>query len=67
MSESMARSISLSDGSTVVAVAWRDEMRTRDFARRPDIPRHYTDHAALVADGEVDIVYVAVPNNVHHI
>ena len=49
------------DHSQLVAVMRRDEARAADFARRHGVARYYTDAAELIADPEVDIVYVATP------
>ena len=52
-------------GSTVVAVMRRDAKKARDFALRYGVPRWYTDVDALLADPEVDAVYVASPHHLH--
>ena len=52
-------------GSTVVAVMRRDAEKARDFALRHGVPRWYTDVDALLADPEVDAVYVASPHHLH--
>jgi 1,5-anhydro-D-fructose reductase (1,5-anhydro-D-mannitol-forming) len=52
-------------GSTVVAVMRRDAEKARDFAVRHGIPRWYVDIDALLADPEVDAVYVASPHHLH--
>ncbi|MTV26722.1 Gfo/Idh/MocA family oxidoreductase [Nitriliruptoraceae bacterium ZYF776] len=49
----------------VVAVVSRSSRRARGFAREHGIPRAYDDVDALLADGEVDVVYVATPHP-HH-
>ena len=49
--------------STVVAVMRRDAEKVHDFALRYGVPRWYADVDALLADPEVDAVYVASP---HH-
>ena len=48
-----------------VAVAGRSAERAGAFAARHGIQRSYGDHLALVADPEVDIVYVASPHSEH--
>ncbi|MFJ1704713.1 Gfo/Idh/MocA family protein [Kitasatospora sp. NPDC088346] len=50
----------------VLAVASRSEAGARDFADRYKIPRAYGSWAALAADTEVDVVYVATPHTAHH-
>jgi predicted dehydrogenase len=52
-------------GSRLVAVMRRDAERAADFARRHNVPRHYTDADQLIADPEVNIVYVATPPGSH--
>src|SRR3954468_2409705 len=52
-------------GAHVVANYSRSAQRAEDFGRRHDIPRQYTDVAALCADAEVDIVVVGLPNHMH--
>ena len=52
-------------GSTVVAVMRRETEKARDFAQRHGVPRWYTDVDALLADPEVDAVYVASPHHLH--
>ncbi|WP_079125431.1 Gfo/Idh/MocA family protein, partial [Streptomyces lushanensis] len=49
----------------VVAVASRGEARAKEFAARFGVPRAYGEWAALVADPDVDVVYVATPHSAH--
>jgi 1,5-anhydro-D-fructose reductase (1,5-anhydro-D-mannitol-forming) len=51
--------------SALVAVMRRDAERAADYARRHGVPRWYDDAAALIADPEVDAVYVATPPSSH--
>lgn len=50
---------------TVVAVGSRDAARAAQFAARHGIPRWYGSYAELVADDEVEAVYVASPHSGH--
>lgn len=52
-------------GSQLVAVMRRNAALAADFARRHGVPRHYHDARALVADPEVDAIYVATPPGAH--
>src|ERR1051325_8640461 len=52
-------------GSALVAVMRRDRAKAADFARPHGVPRFYDDAAALIADPEVDAVYVATPPDSH--
>jgi predicted dehydrogenase len=51
--------------SSLVAVMRRDGDKARDYAERHGVPRWYDDAAALVADPDVDAVYVATPPSSH--
>ena len=55
----------LTPHSALTAVMRRDEAKAADFARRHGAARFYTDAAELIADPEVDIVYVATPHATH--
>ena len=52
-------------GSELVAVMRRDRDKAADFARRHGVPRFYSEAEALIADPEVDAVYVATPPSTH--
>ncbi len=49
----------------VLAVAARDPARARAWAAEHGVPRVHADYAALVADPEIDLVYVATPPAFH--
>jgi predicted dehydrogenase len=55
----------LADGSRLVAVMRRDAARAADYAKRHGVARWYSEASALIADPEVDAVYVATPPNSH--
>lgn len=48
------------------AVASRDLSRADEFARHWSIPRSYGTYDDLLADDEVEAVYVPLPNSMHH-
>ena len=50
----------------VVAVASRDHERARTYARERGIGRSYGSYEALLADPDVDAVYISLPNALHH-
>ena len=52
--------------ATVVAVGSRNRDRAAEFAARFGIPRVHGSYEALLADPEVDAVYIATPNSLHH-
>ena len=49
----------------LVAVASRDQARADDYAREWEIPRAHGSYEALLADPEVEAVYISLPNNLH--
>ncbi len=51
--------------SEVVAVGSRDLGRANEFAGKYGIPNRHGSYEALVADPDVDIVYVATPHPMH--
>src|SRR5690349_1266109 len=61
-----AEDLTLTDSGRVAAVGSR-RMDTADrFADRFDIPNRHASYEALVADPDVDVVYVATPHPMHH-
>ncbi len=52
--------------SRVVAVGSRSSQRAQDFATRHGVERAHGSYDDLVADPEVDAVYVASPHSEHH-
>ena len=53
-------------GLDLVAVGSRSQASADAFAARFDIPRAHSSYQALVADPDVDIIYVATPHPMHH-
>jgi predicted dehydrogenase len=49
----------------VAAVAARDPARGRAFAAKHGIPRVHESYEALIADAELDAVYIPLPNGLH--
>ena len=49
----------------VVAVASRDGEAARRYAREHGIDRGHEGYDALLADPEVDVVYISLPNSLH--
>ncbi len=52
-------------GNELIAVASRDSGRARSYAEEHAIPRWYEGYEALLQDGELDAVYIALPNALH--
>ena len=49
----------------VVAVASRDREKGRQFASELGVPRSHDSYDALLADADIDAVYVPLPNTLH--
>ncbi len=49
----------------LVAVASRDQERADAYAREWEIPRAYGSYEALLADPEIEAVYISLPNTMH--
>ena len=52
--------------ATVVAVGSRNRDRAAEFASKHGIARVHGSYEALLGDPEVDAVYIATPNSLHH-
>jgi len=51
--------------ATILAVAARSPERARSFAAKHGIPRVHDGYEALLADPEIDAVYIPLPNGLH--
>lgn len=51
--------------SNLVAVMRRDPDKVKDYAMRHKVDKYYTDADQLIADSQVDAVYIATPPNTH--
>lgn len=66
ISGQMAETIARMDEVENHAVAARDPERAREFAERWGFSRAYGSYEELLADPDVDLVYVALPHSHHH-
>jgi xylose dehydrogenase (NAD/NADP) len=62
----LMRDMDRATNAKVVAVGARDADRAAQFAARFGIERSFGSYEALLADPEVDAVYISVPNSLHH-
>lgn len=53
------------ENSELYAVGSRTEEKARKFALEFNIPKAYGSYEELVRDTEVDVIYIATPNNLH--
>src|SRR5207302_798830 len=54
-----------SDRVDLIAVASRDQGRADDYAREWGIERAYGSYDALLEDGDIEAVYISLPNSLH--
>ena len=66
IARTFARDVALTGVGVVAAVGSRTQSSADVFAREHSIPRSYGSYEQLVADGDVDVVYVATPHPMHY-
>src|SRR2546421_12619232 len=54
-----------SDAIEITAVASRNADAAADYAREHGIPRAHGSYDAMLADPEVEVVYISLPNSMH--
>lgn len=55
----------LSPRNRVLGVASRDKEKAMAYAKEWQIPRAYGSYEAMLADPEIDVVYISLPNSMH--
>ena len=65
INDALIAGIRAAEGAELVAVASRREDSARVYAAEQGIPRAHGSYEALLGDGEVDVVYVSLPNALH--
>jgi predicted dehydrogenase len=66
IAEKVVEDFAVVDGAQAVAVASRSQARADDFAARHGLDRAYGSYAEILADPDVDVLYVATPHPQHH-
>jgi predicted dehydrogenase len=65
INRSLVPALRASRRNRLLAVASRSAERAQSYAREWEIPRAHPDYEALLADPEVDVVYIPLPNALH--
>ena len=65
IAEKAASTLAAMDDMQCLAIGSRSLEKAQAFAARFDIPRAYGSYAQLLADEDVDLVYIAVPHSCH--
>jgi predicted dehydrogenase len=66
IANTFAKAIAPSKKGKILAVASRSEERAADFAKTYQIEKTYSDYKQMLADPEIDIIYIATPHNFHY-
>ncbi|RUR10963.1 Gfo/Idh/MocA family oxidoreductase [Legionella sp. km772] len=61
----MAKAITESSNSELFAIASREQNKAKNFALQFSIPHFYNNYESLLADKEIDAVYIGLPNHLH--
>ena len=65
ISHAMLSAIRDSDGSSVAMLCGRNEAALSDLAGQYDVTHTTTDQFELLANPDVDVIYIALPNHLH--
>jgi len=65
INRSLIPPIKNSERNELVAVASRDAEKARAYAREWDIPRSFGSYEAMLADPDIDVIYISLPNSLH--
>jgi predicted dehydrogenase len=66
IAEKVVEDFAVVDGARAVAVASRSPDRARSFADRHGLERAHGSYAEILADPDVDVLYLATPHPQHH-
>ena len=66
IAEKVVEDFAVVDGARAVAVASRSLDRAEAFAERHGLERAYGSYAEIIADPDVDVLYLATPHPQHH-
>jgi predicted dehydrogenase len=66
IADKVTQDFAVVDGARAVAVASRSPERAEAFAARHGLERAYGSYAEIVADPDVDVLYLATPHPQHH-
>jgi predicted dehydrogenase len=65
IADTFANDLRLTDSGVVAAVGSRSQESADRFARKFEVARAHSSYESLVADPEIDVVYVATPHPMH--
>lgn len=65
IAKALARAINASSTSTLVAVGSRTQESADKFGAEFSVPHRYGSYEKVLSDGDVDAVYISLPNDLH--
>lgn len=65
IAEKAARTLNSMDDMQCLAIGSRSQGKAQAFAGRFGVERAYGSYAALLADPDIDLVYIATPHSCH--
>jgi predicted dehydrogenase len=65
INDALIEPIRQAERSELVAVASRDLEKARVYAQEKEIPKAHGSYEDLLADAEVDVIYISLPNTLH--
>lgn len=65
INDRMITAVGLSARSEILAVASRDPEHAREYSAARGIPRAHGTYEEVIADPEIDAVYISLPNSLH--
>ena len=66
IADKFTQSLKLVDGAVIEAVASRSQDKAKAFAEKHSIKKYYGSYEQMCMDPDIDIVYIATPNNLHY-
>jgi predicted dehydrogenase len=66
ISHAMLSALKLSDGSKAESIFGRNTDTLAEFQKTYDIAKAYTDFDEAINDPNIDVVYIGLPNHIHH-
>ena len=65
INDAIIPAIAMSPRSELIAVASRTQEKVDKYAQKHGIPRAYGSYVELLADSDIDAVYISLPNSLH--
>lgn len=66
IAEKMAQALAPLEDIETYAIASRSAEKAEAFARKHNIPKSYGSYEAMLADSDIDLVYIATPHSHHY-